>query len=126
MEFFSIEYAEYFVKSFAGSMGDSNAPQLIVENRAVMIDYAAPRSQDDHSTGGPGDSHRRISESTVAKSDWLCETVSLVHDCFLFLWLGLHFYHLHHCSADVKILPDEINVTAAQGSGRPTQVRFCS
>lgn len=89
MEFFSVEYAEFFAKSFAGSMGDEKAPQLIVENRAVMIDYATPRSEGDHSasssSSSSGDvySRRGGGHEAAAKSDWLCGTVSLEGSFFL-------------------------------------------
>jgi hypothetical protein len=84
VEFFSVEYAEYFAKSFAGSMGDQNSPQLIVGNRAVMIDYASPRggtadhphSSSSGSSGGGGD-------AAANKCDWLCETVSQINSLIL-------------------------------------------
>lgn len=73
VEFYSIEYAEYFTNAFSGSMGDINAPQLIVENRAVTIDFALPRSED-NSRHGPKSSTDGTRRGDVIKSDWLCET----------------------------------------------------
>lgn len=78
MEFFSTEYAENFTKCFSGSLGDQNGPQLIVDGRAVMIDFATPRSVIDHSSGAKfssSDSHRRGDRESSSKGDWLCETV---------------------------------------------------
>ena len=57
-------------------MGDDKAPQLIVENRAVIIDYATPRS--DHPSSSVEIARRGISGGggeASAKSDWLCDTV---------------------------------------------------
>jgi hypothetical protein len=56
----------------AGSTGDPNAPQFIVENRAVTLEYAreGDRSRGTDRDGGPGGSRRPI------KTDWLCESVS--------------------------------------------------
>eukprot|EP01032_Pedospumella_encystans_P025368 gene25368-28677_t len=40
VDFHSVDQAELFLKIFAGSAGDPNAAQLIVENRAVTLEYA--------------------------------------------------------------------------------------
>jgi len=63
-------------------MGDDKAPQLIVENRAVVIDYATPRSEGDFSgasSSSSGEANKRGGgEVLSAKSDWLCGTVSFI------------------------------------------------
>jgi len=60
----------------AGSAGDPNAPQLIIDNRAVVLDYARDRDRDrDRERGSRverGDDRR----PATVKSDWLCEKVS--------------------------------------------------
>ena len=59
----------------AGSAGDPNAPQLIIDNRAVVLDYARDRDRERGSRfGGPasgGDDRR----PAAVKSDWICEKV---------------------------------------------------
>jgi len=62
----------------AGSAGDRDAPQLIIENRAVTVEFARDRDRDfdrsrDHRD--PGSRHDQTSRRPV-KSDWLCDTVS--------------------------------------------------
>ena len=65
-------YCYYII---AGSAGDPNAPQLIIENRAVTLEYARDnRSSSSHSgssagSGGGGDRRGPI------KTDWLCDKV---------------------------------------------------
>ena len=73
VEFFSVEYAQHFTQTFAGSVqgGDANAPQLIVESRAVTLDFATPRDPD--RDGDRGRDHHVSSGDN--KSDWLCDTV---------------------------------------------------
>lgn len=54
----------------AGSTGDPNAPQLIIENRAVGLDYARESMTDRRKdTAKPND--RKF------KGDWLCDAVSM-------------------------------------------------
>jgi hypothetical protein len=65
----------------AGSAGDRDAPQLIIENRAVTVEFARDRDREgrdydrsrDHRD--PGSRHDQTSRRPV-KSDWLCDTVS--------------------------------------------------
>ena len=54
----------------AGSAGDPNAPQLILDNRAVILEYANARLESS-SEHGRGDRRDR----RPVKSDWLCEVV---------------------------------------------------
>ncbi len=56
--------------STAGSAGDPNAAQLIIENRSVIIEYA--REQTDRR---PKDEGRRDDKQRALKGDWLCEAV---------------------------------------------------
>lgn len=60
----------------AGSAGDMNAPQLIVENRAVTIEYARERQ---------GDTRARFEEnkSRPVRSDWLCAGVRTIYPLIL-------------------------------------------
>jgi hypothetical protein len=57
------------LKHTAGSSGDPKAPQLIVENRAVTLEYA--RDQESR----PRDGDREGSRRAPPKTDWLCEQV---------------------------------------------------
>lgn len=110
VEFFSTEYAEHFTKSFTGSIGDQNGPQLIVEGRAVTMDYATPRSDLDHCNSTTSESGRRGDMSS--KSDWLCDTV-----CDIILLSKLQFPSLIpycECSVGVRTLLAETNAIAAQ------------
>ena len=64
----------------AGSAGDRDAPQLIIENRAVTVEFARDRDRDfdrsrDHRDPVSGSRHDQTSRRPV-KSDWLCDTVS--------------------------------------------------
>ncbi len=63
----------------AGSAGDMHAPQFIVENRAVTLEYAKDivkgSTHDGHlSSGGRGG--QGASGGGIIKCDWLCESVS--------------------------------------------------
>jgi hypothetical protein len=58
----------------AGSAGDPNAPQLIIENRSVTIEYA--REQADRR--GKDDFMKRDDKHRGMKGDWLCEAVSII------------------------------------------------
>lgn len=107
VEFPSLEYSQYFMTAYgrrtfmfvhanvfvstnycisrhsAGSAGDRNAAQLIIENRAVLIEYARGdndkreprgdrervRDRDREGAHGPG--------TGAAKSDWLCDSVCI-------------------------------------------------
>lgn len=65
-----------FLFTSAGSAGDPNAPQLIIDNRAVVLDYARDRDKE----RGPryGSAPSTVDErKPVVKSDWICEKVSL-------------------------------------------------
>jgi RNA recognition motif-containing protein len=97
VEFYSLEYSQYFMSAFgecwylsdlhnitalliccwllAGSAGDMNAPQLIVENRAVTLEYARDSVSSGQQAGRGGGEGRGDPQS---KSDWLCDTVSTV------------------------------------------------
>lgn len=55
----------------AGSSGDRKAPQLIVDNRAVTLEYA--RDQESR----PRDGDREGSRRPPPKTDWLCDQVSV-------------------------------------------------
>ena len=72
--------------SAAGSVagGDRNAPQLIVDSRAVVLEYARPGSEHrplehDGDRGGNnnGNGGRAPLPHSALKSDWLCESVSV-------------------------------------------------
>ena len=66
------------MKCFAGSLGDQNGPQLIVDGRAVTMDFATPRAE--HSTANASSSRHC---DAASKGDWLCETVSQM-ELFMF------------------------------------------
>lgn len=63
----------------AGSAGDQNAPQLIIENRAVMLDYARP-DQNPGSGWAPAAAavsaarDRPAGDNRAPRTDWLCES----------------------------------------------------
>lgn len=71
VDFPSVEYAEYFVNSFAGSYGDPDAPQLIIDNRAVQLDYG-DSNKSSHS-GGPDRGSHHDSGHSGKGGDWLCD-----------------------------------------------------
>lgn len=58
------------MKAYAGSWGDSSAPQLIIENRAVTLDYAR-----DNQRGytGPIAGNSERDHSRAPRTDWLCD-----------------------------------------------------
>lgn len=65
----------------AGSWGDVNAPQLIIENRAVALDYARdePPGAGHYGHGGPqGAPPGARGGGAPAKSDWLCDAVIML------------------------------------------------
>lgn len=76
----------------AGSAGDPNAPQLIVENRAVQLEYAKDLAEKRKEFRG-GKDDRRGGEG---KTDWLCEAVSksiyivflFYYNYYLIVWLS--------------------------------------
>lgn len=82
MDFYSTDQAELFMKIFAGSTGDPNAAQLIVENRAVTLEYARETTDRPQcSYYGNGDQRGREREERDAKGgshsaglDWICST----------------------------------------------------
>mmetsp|Transcript_23220 Transcript_23220/g.34081 ORF Transcript_23220/g.34081 Transcript_23220/m.34081 type:complete len:186 (+) Transcript_23220:436-993(+) len=99
IEFYSLEYAQYFMGMYAGSAGDMNAPQLIVENRAVTLEYA----RDIRGGSGGGDTDGQTGaprREGGPKSDWLCDAVptSCVQVQFVLPLMA------ELCSADVKTL----------------------
>lgn len=62
----------------AGSAGDRNAAQLIIENRAVLIEYARGDNDKGRDARDGRDTARGHAGRNV-KSDWLCDTVILIH-----------------------------------------------
>ncbi len=63
----------------AGSCGDPRAPQFIVENRALTLDYARDDQIRDPSSRPPppsGSGSGRGGASSGVKTDWLCDSVS--------------------------------------------------
>ena len=57
-------------------MGDPNAPQLIIENRALTMEYAREREQRPRSElHGNSFGTEDKSVPRVLKSDWLCDQV---------------------------------------------------
>jgi len=73
VEFISLEYAMYFMTAFAGSAGDPQAAQLIIENRSVTIEYARDRSSSTAAAAGGGQGHGGGHVGRAVRSDWLCE-----------------------------------------------------
>lgn len=62
----------------AGSTGDPGAAQLIIDNRAVALDYAR-NDQTPFGTGAqPQGGRERGGDSRAPKTDWLCDTVRSV------------------------------------------------
>lgn len=72
------------MKAFAGSSGDPNAPQLIVDNRAVTLEYAREFNRSVSSGsggsasiygngGGREDDRDRGDDRKPIKCDWLCD-----------------------------------------------------
>lgn len=58
----------------AGSVGDPDAPQLIIDNRAVALDYGDSKRQSrGHRDGSDRGSHH--DSANQAKGDWLCDKV---------------------------------------------------
>ena len=119
----------------AGSCGDPRAPQFIVENRALSLDYARDDQIRDSSArphagaGGAGSSNSRGGTSAGVKTDWLCDSVgSYIFIIFKFkknenvLFYGPNMYlinilclmHLcmyyYFCSVVAKISQDAWNV----------------
>jgi len=75
-EFPSAEHAQFFIRAYAGSAGDRDAPQLIIENRAVTVEFARDRERDfERRDRDPGRHDQQTSRRSV-KSDWLCDTCS--------------------------------------------------
>jgi hypothetical protein len=58
----------------AGSSGDENSPQFIVENRAVTLEYAR-ESIGTQSYGQKKWNGEDRQKKETGKSDWLCEQV---------------------------------------------------
>ena len=80
---FSTEEIFIYFFFIAGSAGDPNAPQFIVENRAVALEYARdngpPNRMDINSNNrnmAGGTSYEEKKPSTI-KSDWICDSVSI-------------------------------------------------
>lgn len=60
----------------AGSAGDPQAAQLIIDNRSTTIEYARPQSSSSAMTDSyHGHSHGSLAR--VVRSDWSCESVRL-------------------------------------------------
>jgi hypothetical protein len=81
----------------AGSTGDPHAPQLIVENRSVTLEYARPDERRVNDRDRPRDEKRG-----GVKSDWLCEAVShfvrfLSLSLSLSLFRSLALSHFERC-----------------------------
>jgi hypothetical protein len=79
---------DYYI-SAGSSGGDSNAAQFIVDNRAVLLEYA--RDGSDRAADKDGSNPRYMGnrdgkKSYTPRSDWLCASVSL-SDCFSFYLL---------------------------------------
>lgn len=93
VDFPSIEYTQYFMNTFgefvfvyslfimtsldilfdnvlAGSAGDPNAQQLIIESRAVTIDYAYDKPRKEH---GSSEGSFEFKRSAPTRTDWICE-----------------------------------------------------
>lgn len=63
----------------AGSYGDPKAPQLIIDNRAVVLDYARALTERKDRYGTGTDSQggvQGVHDKPKFRSDWLCEKVS--------------------------------------------------
>eukprot|EP00604_Paraphysomonas_vestita_P000531 CAMPEP_0174825920 /NCGR_PEP_ID=MMETSP1107-20130205/43266_1 /TAXON_ID=36770 /ORGANISM="Paraphysomonas vestita, Strain GFlagA" /LENGTH=838 /DNA_ID=CAMNT_0016058065 /DNA_START=1649 /DNA_END=4165 /DNA_ORIENTATION=- len=76
VEFYTMEHAQYFMATFAGSSGGNfNAPQLIVENRAVTLEYAREPAGGHGSHRNTGnDSNSSKKDHHPIKRDWLCDS----------------------------------------------------
>jgi hypothetical protein len=62
----------------AGSCGDSTAPQLIIENRAVTLDYARDEPGQGYQGSAPRggmDGRSTAPRASTIKTDWLCDSV---------------------------------------------------
>ena len=64
----------------AGSAGDPNAPQLIIDNRAVQLEYARDMSdkKKDFNQNNRFNNDRGKDDKRPVKTDWLCEAVSFI------------------------------------------------
>mmetsp|Transcript_22236 Transcript_22236/g.20211 ORF Transcript_22236/g.20211 Transcript_22236/m.20211 type:complete len:617 (+) Transcript_22236:3-1853(+) len=74
IQFPSIEYSVYFMTLFAGSAGDPKAPQLIVDMRAVTLEYS--RDDGNERKDKLNRFNEKSSEDIPAKkirTDWLCD-----------------------------------------------------
>jgi len=60
----------------AGSAGDPDAPQLIIENRGVTIEYAREQNDKRGKEGGGGGGMGGRFEERKVRTDWLCDAVS--------------------------------------------------
>ena len=101
----------------AGSSGDPNAPQLIIENRAVILDYAKDRN--------PLERNPNTISSVATKADWACSKCQCLNfarrnECFKCSTIktedcsilnNAHIYssdHLNDLSKSVSIKTDWI------------------
>eukprot|EP01036_Dinobryon_divergens_P028270 gene28266-37191_t len=85
-EFHTVEHAQYFMATYPGSWlhnYDPNGPQLIIENRAVQLEYARDRdrapphhSDREHRGGGSGSVSSTLSGVSHGQADWLCNACS--------------------------------------------------
>jgi hypothetical protein len=87
----------------AGSCGDEKSPQFIVENRAVILEYAR-ESVEAHRQGQKKWNGEDRPKKESGKSDWLCEQVPLSFRCPF-----LPFF-----SVTVKISLDVLHVTVVE------------
>lgn len=105
VEFVTLEHAQYFMMTFgkywltfccvvfwlrffvAGSHGDRHAPQFIVENRAVLLEYARekpPSTYEPKHGGASGGEYKK----SAPRSDWMCTNVRTITSC-IWVILGL-------------------------------------
>jgi hypothetical protein len=88
--------------SAGSSGGDSNAAQFIVDNRAVLLEYA--REGGDKTTSKEGGNPRYLGSNREGKkpyaprSDWLCASVSLSRSS-----LSLSFTCNYCCFSSVHV-----------------------
>jgi len=60
----------------AGSAGDPNAPQLIIDLRAVTIEYARDDRKGNAGKKGEFPGARGVREEKKPRTDWLCEVTT--------------------------------------------------
>ena len=80
-EFHTVEHAQYFMSTYPGSWlhnYDPNGPQLIIENRAVQLEYARDRDRapPHHAERERGSGSGSIGGVSHGQADWLCNACS--------------------------------------------------